>query len=118
MAARAEDALGLPLFERTSRRVAPTIYGDALLECIGRVLTDMRGVAPAFDALRTGTGRPVSIGLLPNMAPQLIPGALAWLREAGRAVQLNVREDTLDRMLAQAQRHEPTCSCAGSTRRR
>ena len=56
--------------------------------------------------LRTGTGRLVSIGLLPNMAPQLIPGALAWLREAGRAVQLNVREDTLDRMLAQAQRHE------------
>ncbi|AOJ43437.1 LysR family transcriptional regulator [Burkholderia lata] len=101
-----EDALGLPLFERTSRRVAPTVYGDALLECIGRVLTDMRGVAPAFDALRTGTGRPVSIGLLPNMAPQLIPGALAWLQEAGRPVQLNVREDTLDRMLAQAQRHE------------
>ena len=60
----------------------------------------------------------MSIGLLPNMAPQLIPGALAWLREAGRAVQLNVREDTLDRMLAQAQRHGSTCSCAGSTRRR
>ncbi|MDN7697079.1 LysR substrate-binding domain-containing protein [Burkholderia semiarida] len=101
-----EDSLGLPLFERTSRRVAPTAYGDALLECIGRVLTDMRGVAPAFDALRTGAGRPVSIGLLPNMAPQLIPGALAWLREAGRPVQLNVREDTLDRMLVQARRHE------------
>ncbi len=101
-----EASLGLPLFERTSRRVAPTVYGEALLECIGRVLTDMRGVAPAFDALRTGAGRPVSIGLLPNMAPQLIPGALAWLREAGRSVQLNVREDTLDRMLAQAQRRE------------
>ncbi|RQR35616.1 LysR family transcriptional regulator [Burkholderia sp. Bp9015] len=101
-----EASLGLLLFERTSRRVAPTAYGDALLECIGRVLTDLRGVAPAFDALRTGAGRPVSIGLLPNMAPQLIPGVLAWLRDAGRAVQLNVREDTLDRMLAQAQRHE------------
>ncbi|MBF5009641.1 LysR substrate-binding domain-containing protein [Burkholderia pseudomultivorans] len=101
-----EDALGLPLFERTSRRVATTVYGDALLECVGRVLTDMRGVAPAFDALRRGAGRPVTIGLLPNMAQQLMPGALAWLREAGRAVQLNVREDTLDRMLAQAQRRE------------
>ncbi|QTD93849.1 LysR substrate-binding domain-containing protein [Burkholderia anthina] len=101
-----EASLGLPLFERTSRRVAPTVYGDALLECIGRVLTDLRGVAPAFDALRTGAGRPVSIGLLPNMASQLIPGALAWLREAGHAVQLNVREDTFDRMLAQAQRRE------------
>ncbi|KFG94513.1 LysR family transcriptional regulator [Burkholderia paludis] len=101
-----EESLGLPLFERTSRRVAPTLYGDALLERLGRVLTDLRGVAPAFDALRTGAGRPVSIGLLPNMAPLLIPGALAWLREAGRPVQLNVREDTLDRMLAQAQRRE------------
>lgn len=101
-----EDALGLPLFERTSRRVAPTAYGDALLECAVRMLTDMRGLAPAFDALRTGAGRPVSIGMLPNMASLLVPGALAWLRDAGRPLQLNVREDTVDRMLAQAQRRE------------
>lgn len=101
-----EDALGFALFERTSRRVATTAYGDALLECVDRVLADMRGVARAFDGLRTGTGRPVTIGMLPNMAPLLIPGAMARLLDAGTPVQLNVRTDTLDRMFTQAQRRE------------
>jgi DNA-binding transcriptional LysR family regulator len=101
-----EESLGLKLFERTSRRVEPTLYGDAMLDCIARILNDLREIEPAFEALRHGLGQPLTIGLLPNMDEQFLPGVLAWLREHDTPLQLNVRVDTLDRLLPLAQRRE------------
>ncbi len=101
-----EESLGLKLFERTSRRVEPTLYGEAMLDCIARILNDLRDIEPAFDALRHGLGQPLTIGLLPNMDEQFLPAVLAWLREHDTPIQLNVRVDTLDRLLPLAQRRE------------
>lgn len=101
-----EQAIGLPLFERTTRHVAPTIYGDAMLECIARILTDLRGVKPTWEALRLGANKPVTIGTLPNMGPLLIPGTIEYLKTHDMSIQINLREDTLDRLLPQAQRRE------------
>jgi DNA-binding transcriptional LysR family regulator len=101
-----ELAIGMPLFERTTRRVAPTVYGEAVLEYIGRILTDLRGVTPALDALRQGLSMPLSIGLLPNMGAQLLPDLIEHLQMRGSPIQLNLREHTLDYLLPQAQRRE------------
>jgi DNA-binding transcriptional LysR family regulator len=40
------------------------------------------------------------------MGPLLIPGAIEYLKTHGTSIQLNLREDTLDRLLPQAQRRE------------
>ncbi|WP_322042295.1 LysR family transcriptional regulator [Paraburkholderia sp. J67] len=101
-----EESLGLKLFERTSRRVEPTLYGEAMLDCIARILNDLREIEPAFEALRHGLAQPLTIGLLPNMDEQFLPGVLAWLREHDTPIQLNTRVDTLDRLLPLAQRRE------------
>lgn len=101
-----EESLGLKLFERTSRRVEPTLYGEAMLDCIARILNDLREIEPAFEALRQGLGQPLTIGLLPNMDEQFLPAVLAWLHEHDTPLQLNVRVDTLDRLLPLAQRRE------------
>jgi DNA-binding transcriptional LysR family regulator len=101
-----EEQLGLRLFDRTSRRVQPTAYGEAMLECVARILNDLREIEPAFAALRHGLERPLTIGLLPNMDEQFMSGVLAWLHEHDTPIQLNLRVDTLDRLLPQAQRRE------------
>ncbi|WP_321815514.1 MULTISPECIES: LysR substrate-binding domain-containing protein [unclassified Paraburkholderia] len=101
-----ESALGIALFERTTRRVAPTSYGEALLEFVGRVLAEMQNVGPTLEALRTGTGRPVSLGCLPNMAQLIVPGTLGRLVENGHSIRLNVQEGSFTSLLTQVERRE------------
>ncbi|HKR41478.1 MAG TPA: LysR substrate-binding domain-containing protein [Paraburkholderia sp.] len=101
-----EDTLALPLFERTSRRVAPTAYGEAMLECVARILTDLRTVQPAFDALKRGTSLPLKIGMLPYIATRLLPGAIEYLATHAPAQQINYSENTLDYLLPLMQRRE------------
>ncbi|WP_434664940.1 LysR substrate-binding domain-containing protein [Paraburkholderia sp. A3BS-1L] len=101
-----EDTLGLPLFERTSRRVAPTAYGEAMLECVARILTDLRTVQPAFDALKRGTSVPLKIGMLPYISMRLLPGVIEHLARHAPAQQINFSENTLDFLLPLMQRRE------------
>lgn len=101
-----EQALGVALFERTTRRVTPTAYGDALLERAERMLTDLAGVAPALEALRDGLAHPVNVGILPGMASVLMPQTLARIAHTGPALRVNLFEETLDRLLPRARWHE------------
>jgi DNA-binding transcriptional LysR family regulator len=101
-----EDTLGLPLFERTSRRVAPTVYGESILECVARVLNDLRTVQPAFDALRGGTSLPLKIGMLPYISTRLLPGVIEHLSRFTPSLQINYVENTLDYLLPLLHRRE------------
>jgi DNA-binding transcriptional LysR family regulator len=101
-----EDTLDLPLFERTSRRVAPTAYGEAMLECVARILTDLRTVQPAFDALKSGTSLPLKIGMLPYISMRLLPGVIEHLARHAPTQQINFSENTLDFLLPLIQRRE------------
>lgn len=101
-----ESALSAVLFERTTRHVAPTAFGAALLDAVDQALAQLRAVEPAFAALRQGFGHSVSVGILPGMALVLIPDTLAYLERHGRPLQIRLHENTLDRLLPQVQRHE------------
>lgn len=101
-----EDTLGLPLFERTSRRVAPTAYGEAMLECVARILTDLRTIQPAFDALKRGTSLPLKVGMLPYISMRLLPGVIEYLARHAPTQQINYSENTLDHLLPLMQRRE------------
>ncbi|BBQ00744.1 hypothetical protein BSFA1_58720 [Burkholderia sp. SFA1] len=101
-----EDTLGLPLFERTSRRVAPTAYGEAMLDCVARILTDLRTIQPAFDALKRGTSVPLKLGILPYISMRLLPGVVEYLAKHAPTQQINYTENTLDHLLPLMQRRE------------
>lgn len=94
-----EASLDVPLFERTTRRVAPTLFGEALVERAKRVLNDLAGVAPAMQALRDGLGQPVTVGVLHGMASVLIPNVLAGMKRDGPLPRINLCIDTLERLL-------------------
>lgn len=101
-----EQALGVPLFARTTRRVTPTVYGIALLERAERMLTDLAGMTPALQALRDGLGEPVTIGVLPTMGSVLLPSAIARMESVGPPLRIVVIEDTLDKLLPRALRRD------------
>ena len=100
------ETLGLPLFERTSRRVAPTAYGEFMLECVARILADLRKVQPAFEALKRGTSLPLKIGMLPYISMRLLPGVIEHLTRFAPTQQINFSENTLDYLLPLMRRGE------------
>jgi len=91
--ASCEDALGGRLVERTTRRVMLTALGADLLPSAERALT-------AIDelVLRSGenrapfTGR-LRLGLIPTIAPYLLPRTLAMLQKAHPDLEPTVQED-------------------------
>lgn len=94
-----EATLGARLFERTKRRVLPTPAGRELAKQAAaalRAVDDLLDAAQGLGAPLTG---PLRLGVIPTIAPYLLPGALPRLRARYPALRLFVREDPTERLL-------------------
>ncbi len=101
-----EARLGVALFERDRRRVLPTAAGRALaeparaaLERVDRLLDLARGFGePLAGELR--------LGVIPTVAPYLLPRLLPGLRERHPALELVLREEHTSTLVERLQRGE------------
>jgi LysR family hydrogen peroxide-inducible transcriptional activator len=94
-----EDELGTPLFDRLSKGVVPTQACDRLLVHARRVLAEL---SEASRNCRDAGGKiagPLAIGAIPTIAPFLLPRVLRDFLKAYPDVQLEIVEDTTDRLL-------------------
>ncbi len=88
-----EDLLEVILFERDRRRVLVTPAGEALLARAREVLAaadDLVTAARAFTQPMAGTLR---LGVIPTVAPFLLPSVLPRIRREFPALRLLLRED-------------------------
>ena len=94
-----EDELGERLFDRMKRVVKLTAHGEAFLRRAVRVLEEVdaakREATDATDLLR-GT---VSIGVLPTIAPYLLPTVIVEFTDKFPGVEIVIQEDTTARLL-------------------
>jgi len=94
-----EEELGERLFERTKREARPTTHGEAFLRRALRILEEVdaahREAEDAKDLL-TGT---VTIGVIPTIAPYLLPRAMAAFAKEYPGVEMIVQEETTPRLL-------------------
>lgn len=87
-----EEELGEPLVHRKPRGVEPTAAGNVLLEHAERVLEEARALRARFAARReTQEGR-VIFGMIPTIAPYLLPQLLGPYRAAFPNTDIQVRE--------------------------
>ena len=99
---RLERHFGAPLFRRHGRGVAPTDAGTALIPRARRILEEFR---EAEDAVRQHDEAPavLRVGVIPTVAPYLVPDALRRLRDKHPAQRVSIHEShsaALMRMLA------------------
>lgn len=95
-----ELVLGVTLVERTKRRVVVTPVGRtvaARAREILRSLEDMADLAAGGAHKLTG---PLAFGVIPTIAPYLIPAAMAPVRKAFPGLALFLREEQTDLLLA------------------
>jgi LysR family transcriptional regulator, hydrogen peroxide-inducible genes activator len=94
-----EAGLGTHLVERSTRRVRLTPEGTQLLPLAQSVVD----AAEAFTAAAAGTSDPLQgtlrLGMIPTVAPYVLPTVLAGLSERLPTLTLRVIEDQTERLL-------------------
>lgn len=94
-----EDSLGAPLFERGARQVRLTAFGEAFSERVHEIL---RSVDELGDLARASQDRLVGrlrIGVIPTIAPYLLPGVIANLTRLHPELAIHVRETLTHRLI-------------------
>jgi LysR family hydrogen peroxide-inducible transcriptional activator len=94
-----ETGLGAQLIERSTRRVFLTTQGTQLLPQAQAVIE----AAMAFSAAAAGSSDPlqgsIRLGLIPTVAPYVLPTLLAGLADRLPALDLRLVEDQTERLL-------------------
>jgi LysR family transcriptional regulator, transcription activator of glutamate synthase operon len=96
---RLERELGTPLFERTSRRVAPTEAGRLIAARARRVLAEVDGARQEIDELRGVLRGRIWVGALLPAGDLDVPGLLARFSQAHPGVEVGLREGVVADML-------------------
>jgi LysR family hydrogen peroxide-inducible transcriptional activator len=93
-----EDELGHKLFDRLGRSIALTEAGSALLPRARRILAEIREVEHLGEAVDAGATR-VAVGIIPTMAPYLLPRAIQRFARLWPTARLALREDLTDNLV-------------------
>ncbi|HEY5316342.1 MAG TPA: LysR substrate-binding domain-containing protein, partial [Solirubrobacteraceae bacterium] len=95
---RLEDEVGLPLVERTTRRVALTDAGDLLVARARRILAEVDAAQAELEGLRGLRGGRVTVGAMHTMGPVDVSLVLAIFHERHPDVELTVREQSSEEL--------------------
>jgi LysR family hydrogen peroxide-inducible transcriptional activator len=94
-----ERALGAPLFDRGRTPVVPTDAGRRLLAQARAVLREAEALAAAADASADALVGEVRLGVIPTLAPYLLPPGVPHLRRRHPGLALVVEERLTDDVL-------------------
>ncbi len=95
-----ERSLGVPLFMRTRRSVAPTPAALALLPAVQRLLAAAEALPQVAQAAAAGLAGQLRLAFVSSVAYGPLPEWLRSFRQAHPDVALQLREATLDVQLA------------------
>ena len=94
-----EEELGERLFERTKRAARLTAHGELFLQRAVRILQEVEAAQrEAGDAKSLVSGK-LQLGVLPTIAPYLLPGIITRFAKSFPGVEVVVQEDTTSHLL-------------------
>lgn len=94
-----EQTLGVALVERSNRKVLLTTVGEHLLQRSHRILSEIDDLVSAANASRQPFSGEMRLGVIPTIAPFLLPDLLAELRSTHPEFLLYIREDMSENLV-------------------
>src|SRR5689334_25198379 len=89
-----EETLGVRLFERAARRVQPTAAGERIVARARAVLDEVREIGDLARGQRAPLCGVLRLGIIPTLAPYVLPWLVPPLRKAYPELRLMLREST------------------------
>lgn len=105
-----ESVFDLPLFERTPRGVAPTVYGDILIRRAAAVLADMEGAREEIESAVQGIRGRVRVGVFSASVPHLLVETILRLRELAPELLVTLHEGGSEVLLPSLSHGEIDCA--------
>jgi LysR family hydrogen peroxide-inducible transcriptional activator len=94
-----EAALGIALIERSHKSVLLTPIGTMVVRRSRQILIEVEALIEEAAAALAPFNRPIRLGVIPTIAPFLLPTALAALRRDHPEFQLLIREDLSEKLV-------------------
>jgi len=95
-----EDALGVIVFDRSLKRVAPTPIGHEIVESARRMLEEAARIRELASYAKDPMDRTVHLGIIPTLGPYYLPHVLTQVRAAHPKLRLLLREEMTPHLLA------------------
>lgn len=101
-----EEELGVTLLERTNKRVALTPVGSQILEHARRTLAEAAQIEAAARAARDPMVGPLRLGVIPTLAPYLMPLILKPLKQSYPGLTVELWEDQTRSLVENLRNHK------------
>lgn len=92
MIQKLENELGVKIFERTSQQVVPTAMGKMIVEQAWKVVNRAKRIKDMVNEAKESLSGTFRIGILPTIAPYLLPRFFPQMMEDYPELQLHVTE--------------------------
>ncbi|WP_120500560.1 hydrogen peroxide-inducible genes activator [Roseovarius sp. EL26] len=100
-----EDIIGTDLIDRSQRPFLPTSHGREVLLTAKRVLAELDALERA-TGLQRGIEGPFDLGVIPTVAPYLLPIALELLQERLPKLEIRIREAQTEVLLTELEANQ------------
>ncbi|WP_370099838.1 LysR substrate-binding domain-containing protein [Streptacidiphilus sp. MAP12-20] len=94
-----EESLGVQLVERTTRKVIITSVGERVAAHARAVLGALSALTEEVDSSRRPFTGPLHLGVIPTIAPYLLPTVLRLARDCYPDLELHVHEERTHQLL-------------------
>lgn len=94
-----ETGLGTPLFERSARRVRLTSFGEAFATRVRDILRGVDELGALARSAQDGLAGRLRIGVIPTIAPYLLPAILGALGKSHTGLEVQIRETLTPRLI-------------------
>ena len=94
--AEIEELLGQRLFERTTRSIRPTPFGQNLIWHADQILSQLNRAEADFDALAKGIGSSITIGVQGGCSPLLMARTVELMQQHASKVAIHIGNNFSD----------------------
>ncbi|OZA29888.1 MAG: DNA-binding transcriptional regulator OxyR [Hydrogenophilales bacterium 17-64-11] len=94
-----EDFLGVTLFDRSLKRVAPTPIGREILQAARRIVEESERIKELARHAQDPMARTVHLGVIPTLGPYYLPHALTLVHRKYPGLRLLLREEMTQQIL-------------------
>jgi LysR family hydrogen peroxide-inducible transcriptional activator len=99
-----EDYLGVPLFERSGRRVMVSAAGEQIVERARALIRDYEELQRVAQRLKDPAAGQYRLGVFPTLAPYFLPRIVPAIHDAFPRLRLILLEEKTDVLLARLRR--------------
>ncbi|MXV13969.1 hydrogen peroxide-inducible genes activator [Hufsiella ginkgonis] len=96
-----EETLGVKLFDRSRQPVVPTEIGTQIIQQARKILDESARIRELIDGHQGEIKGDLKVGVIPTLAPYLMPGVITGMLKNYPALRLQIWELTTDQIIAQ-----------------